>query len=157
DPIPDPAPILEDSPQQTLILTGISGGPANESDPTLTVTATSNYPALILNPTVNYTSPPPTGSLSYTPAKDANRTAVITVTVTGSGGHSVRRQFTVTVVPVNDAPTFTKGPNQTVAQGSGPQTIPNWATNVSPGPLDEAGQSLTFLVISNTNPGLFSQ
>ncbi len=37
----------------------------------------------------------------------------------------------------------------------GPVSIPNWATAISPGP-DESGQSVSFSVIGNTAPGLFS-
>ena len=39
---------------QTVNLSGITAGPANESGQTLTVTATSGNPSLIPDPTVNY-------------------------------------------------------------------------------------------------------
>ena len=35
------------------------------------------------------------------------------------------------------------------------QTIPGWATSISPGPADEASQTVTFSV-TNDNPGLFA-
>ncbi|WP_406700929.1 Ig-like domain-containing protein [Singulisphaera sp. Ch08] len=159
DPISDPAPILEDAGAQTIHLTGITAGPSESQ--TLTITATSSNPGLILNPTVSYTSPNATGSLSYTPVANASGTAIITVTVTddggtADGGHSVTtRTFTVVVNAVNDAPSFTGGSDQTVYAGSGPQTVLGWATNLRTGPLDEAGQRLDFLV-TNDNPGLFA-
>jgi hypothetical protein len=56
---------------------------------------------------------------------------------------------------VNDPPSFSKGPDQLVDEDVGPQTIVNWATNLSPGPPDEAGQALTF-ILSNDNPAMFS-
>ncbi len=56
--------------------------------------------------------------------------------------------------PVNDAPSFTKGPDQ-FASGFTAQTVPNWATNISPGPPDEAGQTVSFIVTNNNN-ALFS-
>ena len=56
---------------------------------------------------------------------------------------------------VNDAPGFTAGPNQTVAEDSGAHSVPGWATGISAGPADESGQALTFQV-SNTNTQLFS-
>ena len=68
---------------------------------------------------------------------------------------SAAQTFTITVTAVNDVPSFTKGPDQTVNEDAGPQTVSNWATNISAGPADEAGQTLTFLVTTN-NDALFS-
>src|SRR5205814_6152434 len=59
-----------------------------------------------------------------------------------------------TVTPVNDAPSFTPGANQTETAGTGPKTVDGWATNISRGPADEAGQGLTF-VVTTKNPSLF--
>ena len=67
--IADPASIPEDSGLQTVNLAGISAG-GGECQ-TLTVTATSDDTGLIPNPTVKYTSPNATGSLTYTPVGDA--------------------------------------------------------------------------------------
>ena len=39
-----------------------------------------------------------------------------------------RRRFTITVTAVNDAPSFTKGADQTVNEDAGPQTVTGWAT-----------------------------
>src|ERR671914_737724 len=47
---------------------------------------------------------------------------------------SVDDNFLLTVKSVNDAPSFTKGPDQVVAEDSAPQTVPFWATAISPGP-----------------------
>ena len=54
---------------------------------------------------------------------------------------------------MNNAPSFTIGANQTVLEDAGPQTVADWATNISPGGADEAGQTLTFNVTGNTNRG----
>src|SRR5260221_12473740 len=107
--IPDPPAILEDAGVQTVSLSGISAG-GGESQP-LTVTALSNNTALIPNPTVSYTSPNATGSLTYTPTANASGTATITVTVDdgGIGTHTATRTFTVTVNPVGDTPSVTNG------------------------------------------------
>ena len=88
-------------------LSGISGGTAGEVQ-SLTVTATSNNTGLIPNPTVTYTSPDATGSLSYTPVANQDGTAIITVTVNDNGGgtESVQQTFTVNVTAVNDPPTL---------------------------------------------------
>src|SRR5207247_7252153 len=72
--INDPPAILENAAAQTVNLNGISAGPSETQN--LTVTATSSNPALIPNPSVNYTSPNATGSLTYTPVADKFGTAV---------------------------------------------------------------------------------
>ena len=55
---------------------------------------------------------------------------------------------------MNDAPSFTKGANQTVAEDSGAASVAAWATAISAGPSNESGQTVDFLV-SNDNNGLF--
>ena len=84
---------------QTVALSGITSGAANEKQ-TLKVTASSSNTALILNPTVNYTSPNTTGKLSFNPRSSATGTATITVTVNdgGKSNNIVTQKFTVTVV-----------------------------------------------------------
>src|SRR5262249_35720868 len=99
-------------------------------------------------------SPNSTGTLTFASAANASGTATVTVTVSDGDGGTVSQQFTVTVNPVNDAPSFGPGANQTVTAGAGPQTISGWATNISRGPADEAAQGLAF-VVTTTNPGLF--
>jgi hypothetical protein len=156
---PNPRNILEDAGLQTVNLTGISAGGGESQG--LTVTATSNNTGLIPNPTVSYTSPNATGSLSFTPVANQSGTATITVTVQDNGGtvgggiDTVTRTFVVNVTGVNDAPSFTKGPNQTVNEDAGAQTVPNWATAISAGPGD-SGQAVNFIVTNNTNTALFS-
>lgn len=63
--------------------------------------------------------------------------------------------FTLTVNSVNDAPSFTKGVNQTVNQGCGIQSVTGWATDMSVGISNESDQSLNFL-LNNDNSSLFS-
>jgi hypothetical protein len=146
--------INEDAALQAVNLSGISAG-GGESQ-TLTITATSNNTGVIPDPTVSYTSPNASGSLTFTPVANANGSAVITVTANDHGGtanggvEAVTRTFTVTVDAVNDVPSFTKGSDQ-VANGSVPQTVPGWATSISAGPADEVAQILTFLVANNNN------
>src|SRR5690606_38480421 len=104
---------------------------------------------------------PLTGTLTYTPAADANGTATVTVTLTddGSAGSPAQttepQTFTITVNPVNDPPSFTKGADQTVLQGAGDQTVAGWATDISAGPANESTQTLTFTV-TNDNSSIFS-
>ncbi|MGI8857394.1 MAG: choice-of-anchor Q domain-containing protein [Thermomicrobiales bacterium] len=93
--ISNPAPIARNAGQQTVNLTGISDGGTGEAQ-TLTVTATSNNHALLLDPIVTYTSPQTTGALTYTPIVNQSGSAVVTVTV-NDGLNSVVRIFTVLV------------------------------------------------------------
>ncbi|MFO1477825.1 MAG: Ig-like domain-containing protein [Verrucomicrobiota bacterium] len=116
--------VNEDAPQQTVNLSGIGTGAANESQ-TLTVTATSGNTAVIPNPTVTYTSPSATGTLAFTPVANASGSALITVTVNdgGASNNIVTRTFTVTVNPVNDAPTLNAITGFTINQNSGQRTV----------------------------------
>jgi len=43
-----------------------------------------------------------------------------------------------------------------VLKDTGPQTVNPWATAISAGPADEAGQTLAFNITNNTNAALFS-
>jgi VCBS repeat-containing protein len=55
----------------------------------------------------------------------------------------------------NVAPSFTGGVDQTVSEDALPQSIAGWATNISPGPVNESAQVVSFLATTD-NPGLFS-
>ena len=57
----------------------------------------------------------------------------------------------ITVQPVNDVPSFTKGSDQTVNEDAGLVTVGNWATSILAGPPNEAGQTLTFHVTNDDN------
>jgi hypothetical protein len=78
---------LENWQPQVVNLSGITPGPANDSAQTVTITATSSNPSLILNPTVNYSNPDITGTLTLTPATtNVFGTSTITVIVRDNGG-----------------------------------------------------------------------
>lgn len=157
--------VNEDAGAQTVggWATAISPGPANEVGQLLTFTLTTTNPSLFsVAPAVNAGS----GNLTYTPAPEANGSATVFISLLDSGGTanggvntSITQTFDINVAAVNDAPTFTGGANESVAEDSGAQTVTNWATAVRPGPAsasDESGQSLTFNIVSNSNSGLFS-
>ncbi|MEZ5469841.1 MAG: Ig-like domain-containing protein [Lysobacterales bacterium] len=153
--------VLEDAGPQTVSpwATGIDDGdPEVVQALSFNITGNTNPALFSAGPTVS-----PTGVLSYTPAANANGTATITLNLMDDGGTanggvdtSPPQSFTITVTAVNDAPSFTAGPNQSVNEDSGPQTVNPWATAISAGPPDEAGQTLTFNITGNTNPALFS-
>jgi hypothetical protein len=101
------------------------------------------------------------GTLTFTPAANANGSATVTVTLTDdatAGGAAITtasQTFIITVTAVNDAPSFTKGADQTILVNAGAQTVNSWATNLSAGPANESGQALDFIV-TNNNAALFS-
>lgn len=104
--IVDPTAIDEDAVEQSVGLAGITAG-GGESQ-MLNVTAVSDNPTLIANPTINYSSPDGTGSILYTPEPNQNGTATITVTVDDgqTTNNTATQTFTINVNPVNDAPTI---------------------------------------------------
>ncbi len=152
--------VLEDAGAQTVAgwASDISAGPANEAGQVLTFTLTNDNNGLF---TVQPAVDPTTGTLTYTPVANAHGTATVTVTLTDDGGtadggvDAFTDTFTITVTPVNDAPSFTKGADQSVLEDAGAQTVAGWATAISAGPANEAGQVLTF-TLTNDNNGLFA-
>ena len=123
-----------------------------------TVTANDNPGMFSVAPAVS-----PTGVLTFTTAPNINGTANLSLRIQDNGGTadggvdtSTTQAFVITAAPVNDAPSFTKGADQTVLEDAGAQTVNPWATAISAGPADESGQTLTFDAIGNTNAALFS-
>ncbi|HEV2890845.1 MAG TPA: Ig-like domain-containing protein [Frankiaceae bacterium] len=139
--------------------TAISKGPADESAQTVSFTTTNDNNAL-------FTTQPgvsPTGTLVYTPAANAVGSATVTVSLSDNGGTanggddtSDGQTFTITVSPVNDAPSFTTAGNQTVLEDAGANTVNGFVTSTSAGPADESAQTVTVAVTNVTNPTLFS-
>lgn len=98
------------------------------------------------------------GLVTFTPVPDFFGTDSISYTVANSSGYlSNHTSITVTVTPVNDAPSFTKGADQTHTQSSAATSysVPGWATNISKGPANESTQNVSFIV-TNTNNALFT-
>ena len=143
--------INENASQQTVNLTGISSGAANENQ-TLTVTATSSNPGLIPNPAVTYSSPGANGSIAFTPVPFGAGSATISVTVNdgGSSNNVVTRTFSVTVSPVNQTPTLSTLADVTINENASQQTV-NLA-GISSGATNE-NQTLT-VTATSSNPGL---
>ncbi|MBI2477762.1 MAG: tandem-95 repeat protein, partial [Planctomycetia bacterium] len=157
--IGQPLTVLEDSGSQTVIAwtSGIRPGPTTANDEAgqiVSFTTTNNNSSLFLasgQPSVSSS-----GTLTFTPAPNAVGQAVLTVVAkdTGSGvsphvNTSTPQTVTLTVSPVNDAPQFIKGSNQSTNEDSGLQIVNAWATNIAPGPvqaIDESNQGLEFLV-----------
>lgn len=166
DPVanPDVNTLLED---QTLTVTAANGLLVNDTDIDNDVLSVSKFiiagiagdqlvgtAALIAGKgtiTINTD-----GGYTFVPAPDYNGAVpVITYTVIDGKGGIATSTLTLTVLSVNDVPSFVKGADQVLLQYSGAQTVPGWATAISAGPADEAGQKLNFLV-TNANNTLFT-
>ncbi|WP_166653908.1 Ig-like domain-containing protein, partial [Tahibacter aquaticus] len=152
--------VLEDAAAQTVAnwATAINDNDGGSQIVDFQISANSNPALFATAPAIS-----PTGTLTYTTAPNANGTATVSVVLHDNGGTafggsdtSPAQTFTITVTPVNDAPSFTAGPNQTVFENAGAQTVNPWATAISAGPTDEAAQTLSFAVTANTNVALFS-
>ncbi len=152
--------VNEDAGLQTAAgwATNLNAGPANESGQLLDFILSNDNPALFAGQPAIAAN----GTLTYTPAADANGSATVTVSIHDDGGvlnagvdTSTAQSFTITVNAVNDAPSFVKGADQSANEDGGAQSVANWATAMSAGPADEAGQALNFLV-SNDNNALFA-
>jgi hypothetical protein len=84
------------------------------------------------------------GSFDYTPAADFNGSDSFTYRTNDGSLTSNTATVTITVNPVNDAPSFIEGADQSVGSLSGLQSVSGWANGLSPGPADESGQTLSF-------------
>lgn len=153
--------VLEDAAAQTVNgwATALSKGPANESSQTLSFNVSNNNSALFSSqPAVSSA-----GNLTFTPAANANGNAIVTVNIMDNGGTanggvdtSANQTFTITITAVNDAPSFTKGTDQSVLVGSVATTVNGWASAISTGPANESGQSITGFIVTNDNNALFT-
>jgi CSLREA domain-containing protein len=127
-------------------ITAITNGKLYKSDGTTEITSGSfitkaeGAAGLKFTPTAQFYG---TGSFAAQAAYDAAGT-----------GLSSPATASISVTAVNDPPSFTKGPDQTVAEDAGPQTVAAWATGISAGP-NEPAQTVSFIV-TNDNSGLFS-
>lgn len=158
---PGAAPtVLEDAGAQTLVnwATAIDDGDGGGQALTFIVQSNSN-PALFADAPAITAG----GTLSFSTAADANGSAAITVVLTDDGGTanggndtSPPHTFTITVTPVNDAPSFTAVDPPSVFQDSGPAEVAGWAT-FNAGPANESGQvALEYQVSAISNAALFS-
>ena len=154
-------------------LTGILPVLFNDSDPD-SATLTPSLIAGTTNGTLAFNGD---GTFTYAPSANFYGTDTFTyqlVAATWPGpppqpmsADSAVVTVTITVNPVNDAPSFTKGADQTVLEEASAQTVAGWATNLSAGPANETdglcgllgatvcSQTVSFLA-SNDNMALFS-
>jgi Big-like domain-containing protein len=97
------------------------------------------------------------GSFSYSPKPDYFGDDRFTYTASDEAGNSSSATVTIHLAPVNDPPAFNdKGDPRRARTDAGPQTVRDWATSVNAGADNESDQVLEFVVIGNSNPGLFT-
>ena len=156
------ADVVEDSEDRTIpfaVLTANdSKGPANESGQTLVVKTVSNA----VGGTVSIVG----GNVIFTPTADYYGGASFQYTVEDNGTTngvadpraSAPAVARFTITEVNDAPTAVNDSLASVAEDSGPRTIPfsTLTANDSKGPANESGQSLVVKTVSNAVGGTVS-
>jgi hypothetical protein len=133
----------------TLTQVAEGGVLTNDSDPEagpLTAILASGTSGLTLNGD---------GSFSYAPPADFSGIATFAYKANDGALDSVAATATITVVAVNDVPSFTKGADQSVVQDAAAQSVGGWASAISAGPANESTQVVDFIVTNDFN-ALFS-
>ncbi len=93
--------------------------------------------------------------LTYTPKSNYHGLDQFTFKVDDGLADSSPATVSISVLGVNDPPSFNlDGSNLNVKHNTGLRTIPGWARDISPGPAEEAAQTIIFIVTTN-KPGLF--
>ena len=159
NPVNDP-PVAVDDSYTTNEDTQLSGSSvlANDSD----VDGDSLTAVLVSGPAHGTLTLNANGTFTYTPTADFDGSDTFTYKANDGQSDSNGATVSLTVNAVNDAPSFTKGPNQTSlanqnTDGSAKAyTINPWATAISPGPANESGQTVDFVIDSVTPSNLFT-
>ena len=94
-----------------------------------------------------------TGKFAFTPLSGfVGQVPLITYYIVDPiGSFPASSTLTITVIDVNDAPSFTKGLDQVTFIDAPLQTVVNWATDLSKGPANESAQTLDFIVSNDKN------
>ena len=148
---PDSYTVLED---MVLTATSTNGILAND----FCTTGISNLTAMLVANTTNgtLTLNTNTGAFTYTPNASFFGTDAFTYQVKDAAYNtSAIAAVTLTVLSVNNPPTFTAGANLTGLEDSATRSVANWATGISVGPANESTQTVGF-VVRNNNNNMFS-
>jgi hypothetical protein len=153
--IPSPVVITENCDEQYIKLEGIKTGAYNETVP-LIITAFSNNLDLIDSIEVDYHYPDNEGFLTFTPSPHLFGIATISVQVSDTV-NVTQRQFTVTVLEVNNPPEFIPGKPQNILEDAKEQIIEKWATNISAGPNEDQALLFHIDLTATNNKSLFKE
>lgn len=139
----------DEGPRSWKVIKNFSPGPAEEKGQRVSFITDSDDHSLF----ARALSIDSTGLLMMDPTKDAYGTTLVRVRAKDNGGSansetdiSAEQTFNLTLRPVNDAPSFVKGPDITVGENTGAFIQEGWAQAISPGPANEAGQTVSFEV-----------
>jgi hypothetical protein len=147
---PNTAPVAYDQDvgtnEDTFVEITLTASDAEEDPLTYSVVSGSGP----TNGTLSGTPP----DLTYTPYADYYGLDSFKFIANDGQADSNEATVTITVNPVNDAPSFSPGSNVAVNEDSG-NYLQLWASDMSPGPANESGQTLEFNV-DNDNNDLFA-
>jgi hypothetical protein len=138
---------------QTVPLTGISSGSTNQLQP-VQIWAYTSDPTIIPTPSVNYTDPSSTATLTFAPVAKALGTATVTVKV-NNGSANFTQVFSVTVVsppPPTNSPKLDPIVSVTMIEGTGSQNVT--LTGISPGLT--TGKAMIRVSAASNNPRLIA-
>jgi hypothetical protein len=148
------------TPGATVVnLSGITDGMGGTELP-ITIIATSSNTALIPNPTVSYTSPNTTGTLTYTPNAGVYGSATLVAFVqnagptTCGGTNSTFSFFSVTIGEIIGPPTVTGSPTSLSWAINSGATFTISATGIGFGPNPGGAATTLSLSCVSSNPGL---
>lgn len=150
DPLPDIA-VDEDSRNNTVTLTGLSGGAGLLAN--LIITAASSNPAMIPHPVISsFSAATGTAELHFTPATNAYGPVNITVALNNLQllNNFVARSFTINILPVNDPPTLAALTNLTLSATNSSRIVT--LQGITSGAPNES-QPLT-VTAASSNPAL---
>jgi CSLREA domain-containing protein len=94
------------------------------------------------------------GSFAYFPSANFCGSDSFTYHANDGADDSNIATVTIDVTCVNDPPSFTPGGDVTVDEDSGAYDAA-WASDISAGPANESGQTVSFAFSANSNPSLF--
>lgn len=122
---------------------------ANDTGPgSLSVTTTGTLIATGLGGSIDLATD---GTFTYTPPAHAFGEDSVEYSMTDGGGTQTAT-ITITVNPINDAPSVIPGPSVSFGNGSsGLQSIPDWVEEFDPGPLESDQSVLAYNVVQITD------
>ena len=116
----------------------------------LTVTATSTNTTLVPNGNLTLSGTTANRTLNLTAVTNLSGTSLISIIVTDGGSATASNNFLLTVLSVNDAPTFSISTNRIdQSEDAGLTTVSNFLSAISNGPSNESSQS-NWLVLNYT-------
>jgi len=100
---------------------------------------------------------PTTATVDYTPSLNYNGSDSFVYQANDGNGGTDNANASISIVAVNDPPTFTIGSPVTVLEDSGASTYTSWITSISAGPTtDETSSQTVSFNVTNDNNALFS-